>query len=92
MPLDFNKIHKLATPSFVNGKWFKPKMSKMELRKVKKLALIAGAEWQDPPSLQKRERPIVFVPQKGIAHDKRIEQRYINSLLNITYFYYIITS
>lgn len=45
---------------------------------MKKLALIAGAEWQDPPSLQKKEKPIEFVKQKGIAHDKRIEQRYIN--------------
>lgn len=75
MPLDFNKIHRLATPTFTNGKWYKPRMSKLELRTVKKLALIAGAPWVDPPSMEKKERPIEFVKRKGIAHDRKIEQR-----------------
>ncbi len=76
MPLDFNKITKLSAPTLLNGKWLKPQMSKKDIRIVKKLSLIAGAPWQDPPSVVLKPKPIAFVQRKGVKHDRMLEQRY----------------
>jgi len=75
MPLDLAKIHKLSMATFVNGKWKKPAMSRKDINSVKKLALIAGVKWTDPPHMVTKPKPMEFVIQKGIAYDKRVEQR-----------------
>jgi len=79
MPLDLAKIHRLAAPTLVDGKWRKPVMSRMEVSQVKKLALIAGVKWVDPPSMVVKPKPIEFARMKGVQHDRRMEQRILKT-------------
>ena len=75
MPLDLQKIHQLAKPMYVGGKW-RATMSRREVGVVKKLALIAGAPWQDPPSMITRPRPITIINRIGSKDSRRAAQRY----------------
>jgi len=70
MPLNFARIHQLAKPTFANGKWVRPELSLRKLRVLKKLSAIAGAKWEDPPSLINKPNPIRAIPRPGNKHDR----------------------
>jgi len=70
MPLDFARIHRMAKPTLREGKWKRPQLSLRKLRVLKKLCLIAGGEWQDPPSMVKQAHPIREIPRPGNKHDR----------------------